>query len=311
MKKVLLLLTILTAFNISYATMDCVRYGISGFCGSDGFFQSNAKALLNLSEDESLSIEERIRNYQALIRQINNDLKYLDDLVGHGGFDKRKPVTASASPSYSSGGNCQKISNRLWIGKTDATTDGDVTRLQQCLVELGFLNSEVTGFYGKATQQAVYDMQRSFLGFDFVNLTSGFGIKTRESLKKEYQVLLDKKLSCKTVGGQSGEFAPVITSLSSYPVTTGESINIRGCNFYGFESDRIIRIVNSAGEEGTYTLGSPNVSFSIKVPKSLCKQDNSYSGLPCSEYLSLVPGKYKMYAVSYGGKSNIVELEIK
>jgi hypothetical protein len=252
---------------------------------------------LNFAQDPQRTTQDRKFYYNEVINMAKNALSKLEE-----------GITLN---------NCTDFTNNLWLGKNDTDTNGEVSKLQNCLVELNYLNIKPTGYYGKATQQAVYDMQKGFLGFDFVKLNSGFGKKTRDALVIEYQNMLTKPKtlpkSCKQANGEGSENTkPTITSLSLYSASVGDIIEIKGCNFYGFESDRIIKLVNSSGEEvSIYGLGAPTGAFKIKLEEKVCKVDNSYSGLPCKDYLTLSPGKYKIYSTNYGGKSNVVDFEIK
>ena len=102
------------------------------------------------------------------------------------------------------------------------------------------------------------------------------------------------------------EGAPVITSLSVYSGSIGTKLEIRGCNFSGFEGDKNAWIENSQGTNGIIhgEAGSTSKLLKITLKSPLCQQDNSYTGLPCGAYLTLTPGIYKIYAMPWGEKSN-------
>ena len=109
------------------------------------------------------------------------------------------------------------------------------------------------------------------------------------------------------------EGTPVITSLSSYSGTTGTKLEIRGCNFSGFEGDKYAWVENSQGAKGILRgeAGSTDKLLKVTLRSPLCEQDNSYNGLPCTSYLTLTPGTYKIYTTPWGKKSNEATFAIK
>lgn len=111
------------------------------------------------------------------------------------------------------------------------------------------------------------------------------------------------------------EAQAVITSMSTYSGSVGTQLEIRGCNFAGFEGDKNAVIENAQGISAVL-YGEPestakNLKVSLKSP--LCQEDNSYTGLPCSAYLTLTPGTYKIYVMPWGAdtKSNLVTFTIQ
>ena len=114
---------------------------------------------------------------------------------------------------------------------------------------------------------------------------------------------------------QPPEAKAIITSLSSYSGLVGTKLEIRGCNFAGFESDKIAWVENSQGVKGVLygEQGSTAKVIKATLKSPLCSQDNSYSGLPCSSYLTLTPGTYKIWIMPWGEntKSNLVTFTIQ
>jgi hypothetical protein len=106
---------------------------------------------------------------------------------------------------------------------------------------------------------------------------------------------------------------PVITSLSAYSGPVGTKLEIKGCNFSGFEGDLTAWIENSDGISGILygENGSDDSKLVFTLKPALCQEDTSYSGLPCEEYLDLVPGIYKIYAEPWGARSNEATFIIK
>jgi Tfp pilus assembly protein PilE len=107
---------------------------------------------------------------------------------------------------------------------------------------------------------------------------------------------------------------PKIYRIDPESATVGSLVGIYGNNFSGFEGDLNVWIENSSGVKGII-YGDKKLSndYEIKfnIPASVCQQDNSYTGFPCSATLQLIPGKYKIYVHPWGAKSNIVNFEIK
>jgi hypothetical protein len=111
--------------------------------------------------------------------------------------------------------------------------------------------------------------------------------------------------SLPTTCKDESEGAPVITSLSTDYGPVGTSIEIKGCNFSGFEGDKNAWIENSQGIKGPIygEVGSTNKLLKIILKSPICQKDNSYSGLPCDAWLTLAPGTYKIYTEPWGKKS--------
>lgn len=93
---------------------------------------------------------------------------------------------------------------------------------------------------------------------------------------------------------------------------TGTTITVNGTNLCGFESDKNLWIENSVGQKGViYGLnGSTCNTIKFVLADKYCTTDNSYSGLPCSSYLSIVPGTYNIFAQPWGTVSNKVQLKV-
>ena len=105
---------------------------------------------------------------------------------------------------------------------------------------------------------------------------------------------------------------PVITSVSPDSGPVGTEIEIRGCNFSGFEGDLNAWIENKDGVSGIVygQEGSTSKLIRTTLGSNYCQTDNSYSGLPCEKWLTLTPGTYKIYVVPWGQGSNAVSFTI-
>jgi len=113
---------------------------------------------------------------------------------------------------------------------------------------------------------------------------------------------------------QFGNKLPVINSIMPNSGSIGTTVEIRGENLAGFESDLHTIIENSKGEKGVILAENQSEYVSdlirIKIRDKFCQQDTSYSGLPCKSYLIIAPGIYKIYTQPWGNKSNVVNFEI-
>lgn len=111
------------------------------------------------------------------------------------------------------------------------------------------------------------------------------------------------------------ESRAVITSLSVYSGPVGTKLEIKGCNFAGFEGDKNAVIVNAQGMQGILhgEAGSTAKVIKVTLNSPLCQEDNSYSGLPCSGSLTLTPGTYTIYITPWGEdtKSNLATFTVQ
>lgn len=109
------------------------------------------------------------------------------------------------------------------------------------------------------------------------------------------------------------EGTPVITYLSGYSGPVGTKLEIKGCNFSGFEGDKNALIENSQGVKGILygEAGSTGKLLKVTLKSPLCQKDNSYSGLPCDAWLTLAPGTYKIYTIPWSKKSNKASFTIR
>ena len=96
-------------------------------------------------------------------------------------------ATGGTGTPGTSSATCLDLNNALVIGSTDATTNGEVSKLQRFLVSASvYPEARITGYYGTLTAQAVVRWQKVH-GMDFVTLTSGVGPMTRGKMKCQTQ----------------------------------------------------------------------------------------------------------------------------
>lgn len=101
--------------------------------------------------------------------------------------------------------------------------------------------------------------------------------------------------------------------MSKYTGSVGETIEVRGCNFNGFEANLNVWVENVQGVKGIM-YSEPGSTFKVMkfiLKPALCQTDESYRGLPCAEYLNLTPGSYKIYTIPWGKRSNEATFTIK
>ncbi len=128
------------------------------------------------------------------------------------------------------------------------------------------------------------------------------------------QVLSTFKFTNKTE--TQGDLTPVIYSVTPSSGPIGTKITIKGKNLNGFEGDLNARIAtefNPADYSSGIMYGERNGSTDTIVPtiqSSFCKQDNSYSGLPCKSYFYVTPGLYEISVKPWSKESNSVPFAV-
>lgn len=130
--------------------------------------------LVKLNNDSAslgLATSERIEIMQEIIAKLSAQITALR-------------TGGTGTPNVPSS-MCLDLTNALIVGSTDATTNGEVSKLQQFLISAGtYSEAHVTGYYGAQTAQAVVRWQKAH-GMDFVTQTSGVGPMTRDKMKCE------------------------------------------------------------------------------------------------------------------------------
>lgn len=239
------------------------------------------------AQSQIAALLAQIKQLQALIQQLQG---------------QSSATTAGTS-------SCLDLNNALVIGSTDATTNSEVSKLQQFLAAAGvYPEARITGYYGTLTAQAVVRWQKAH-GMDFVTARSGVGPMTRGKMACGQKVA-----QCPINNFSINDSPPVITSIAPSSGPVGTTIEIQGCNFLSFEGDKEIWFTNSRGEKGFLNgqmdaaTRASNTIARVTLSQRLCKI-NSYAGLDCP-VLELAPGAYTVYSHSYGGNSNAVNFTV-
>ena len=157
----ILFAAILIVLPVSAFALVTCRDTVNG-CTLDQLVQLNSDAVAL-----GLATEERIQIMQELVVKLTAQIAVL------------QTIGSSSTPRAT----CLDIRNDLYIGKSDSTTNGEVSKLQGFLIEAGvYPEALITGYYGSLTANAVVRWQKAH-GMDFVTTSSGVGTMTRDKMK--------------------------------------------------------------------------------------------------------------------------------
>ena len=111
------------------------------------------------------------------------------------------------------------------------------------------------------------------------------------------------------------ESAPLISAINPSRGPVGTVVTITGKNLAGFEGDLDAWIENAAGERAYLPAYGPSAypradQITVQIAEKLCRENNSYSGNPCSSELTITPGSYKIWTAPWGKESNRVDFEV-
>jgi peptidoglycan hydrolase-like protein with peptidoglycan-binding domain len=128
------------------------RVLISFFCVMlIAFFAIKATPTFANTADAGISLAEMIELFISLEIIPNDKADKARGIVK----EKMTEVQNKVANQY-----CVALTKNLYMGATDATTDGEVSKLQKFLKEAGdFTHPEITGYYGPATEIAVQKWQ--------------------------------------------------------------------------------------------------------------------------------------------------------
>lgn len=140
----------------TFAYIDC-RETVTG---------CTAAQLAEISNQTHLTLQDRIAALQQLVQMLVAQIAQIK-------AGTTTPTSVCFVPTYN-----------LYIGRTDAETNGEVSKLQAWLYATGYFpDAQGTGYYGEKTAAAVVKWQKAH-GMDFVTLKSGVGPMTRSKIKE-------------------------------------------------------------------------------------------------------------------------------
>lgn len=191
------------------------------------------------------------------------------------------PIAASAATP------CTVLTRPLALGSTDATSAGDVTRLQIFLAAQGFLASEPTGYYGVYTQSAV----TSFQVADHLEAVGSVGPRTRVAIQSD---------SCGAAPAPAAAHAaprPEIAAIAPATGKIGDGVTIDGRYFTAgtlvlFGGGALRPAVTASGTRATF-----------RVPEALVPEC-VFGAAPCEAIAQpVVAGRYAVSVKAAGGES--------
>ena len=147
--------------------------------------------------------------------------------------------------------------------------------------------------------------------------------QSKQNAKEVGPIEIEPEASLPTTCTDQLEGTPVITSLSNYSGPVGTKLEIRGCNFSGFEGDLDAVFLRNDGAEiplygGTWQPGyggAERGKIIIITVQSYCPSGSEmgrYSGITSAcKTVEATPGIYKVYVTAWGKKSNEASFTIK
>ena len=209
--------------------------------------------------------------------------------------------------TYSSS-SCVQLQSNMWLGSYDGYgSTGQVSMLQNYLIQAGYMNHAPTGYFGGLTFLAVQRFQASN-GI----LSSGYvGPLTRAQIQA---------LSCQGTNPNPTPVpafqVPYINSINPTSGTVGSTVTIMGSGFSAigntvFFSGGAIQNVPAftlpSYNNGIVCQNYPNCTaqqqMTFTVPSSVAPY--CQPGYACAQYMRLVtPGTYPVYVTNSAGTSN-------
>ena len=184
----------------------------------------------------------------------------------------------------------------------------DVKNYQNILNQKGFSVGLADGIFGNKTRQAIINFQTRN-GLTATGIIDQATINALNGNSNNPAVV-----NPPTTTPTPTSTTPTITSIYPSSGSIGTTIELKGNNLAGFEGDLDATIENSQGEtaflQGIGSVPRADQTIRVKIDSQVCKQGNSYSGLPCQSYLNITPGVYKIYTMPWGVKSNVVNFTV-
>jgi hypothetical protein len=211
------------------------------------------------------------------------------------------PVFADASsmalPIMGTPIRCANLTQNLSYGKSDTTTNGEVSTLQNFLYKDGYLTVTPTGYFGYFTRQAVKTFQRA----SGLNSVDGIvGMQTRGRIFET---------DCHDYTPPPVSAAPIINSMTPIQGPIGTIVALYGS---GFTSSSVAHISIGGMSGNTISVSSDGTRLSFAVPSYIgpyCRP-----GVMCMMYASqlVVGGVYQISVSDFTGKftSNSVSFTV-
>jgi peptidoglycan hydrolase-like protein with peptidoglycan-binding domain len=193
--------------------------------------------------------------------------------------------------TYADTYKCLDFNSGLHLGSRDFVKNGDVSRLQDFLINQGFLKSNITGYFGSQTYRAVRDFQRSF-GFSAVG---NVGPMTRNKIKN---------ITCNLVVNTT----PSIFSMTPTTGIIGTNVTLYG---KGFTRENTINFGNGVIPN---VVSIDNKYITFTVPGSLvppCVYANPACYMTAMPNMQTPPGTYPVSVTNQNGvTSNTIDFTV-
>lgn len=188
--------------------------------------------------------------------------------------------------------NPDRITGQEWYEKK--VSDGIFTKIIENIMVGGVAALKISESGGMDNNFAVY------VG----NNTSIFSISTRQDSK--YIDIFEKIIyTFKFTDNIADKTQSSITSIIPPFGSVGTNIELKGHNLLSNRGDQNLMIENSNGEKASLGFGNPThlntlenyVSMKFVLPEKVCKKVSTDAALPCNDWMSIIPGEYKIYVV--------------
>lgn len=265
------------------------------------------------TSDIQSQINAILAQIKALQEQLNNQAGQQNGGLIQG------PSTGSAAPF------CTNFTRNLRIGDTGE----DVKSLNYFLAKSGLNipsgDASARGVFTEALGSAVSEFQEKYFNEilrpnQLIRGNGYVGSSTRGKLNALY--------GCRSTSTQppiktTEQITPYIGSITPASAPVGTTLEIRGSEFHGFESDvyfyferadgKKVRLPGVVSQQNTGdAIGAQTAKVILKEP---CQQGQvlyaDYSALPyVCDYVQLTPGVYKVYTQPWGKRSNVSQFTI-
>lgn len=193
---------------------------------------------------------------------------------------------------------CHTFKANLGVGMFERVDSNEIIALQTALKRAGFNPNEL-GRYGEKTAAAVSGFQLKYKNEILTPLsvlypTGYFGPATRQKMNSLYRCG-NPVVVPSTIPATPNELH--IDSITPSDGSIGTVLEIKGRN--GFSGYGTVWMENSEGTSGVL-LGNPNSDDSTiietkPIPSRLCNHDEGGRGMPCSTWMEVSPGTYKIF----------------